>query len=251
MILSAFIIRPDGATMLARSYRPNGAACSSDPLPPLVKATVTLFHSRSSTRLEKAYTLMQGDLQWVYMFFKRFAIVFLTRGDGAVPVIAKKMLAIGKELARDYGHILPSWDGDLSALTDVARMVDSIVMMDTDWVTDDVVRAAEEVVDHALEYGEVSYVGVFDMHGRMLQGNVPESHLLRIRAAIDQLVPSGATGVVPVELGIGEFRAYLLRVRWLTVVIATHRSARRVRVMSVAGELAQMLDRAVAQLVDN
>ncbi|MEE9540231.1 MAG: hypothetical protein V3V85_01910, partial [Candidatus Thorarchaeota archaeon] len=94
MILQVFLLRRDvGEHLYGMSFEHDVSEHITS-MPPHIRACVTLFGSRESTAHDRAYTLEQDDLIWVYVFFEMFAVVVSTTEDEDIPRLRKRMFPL-------------------------------------------------------------------------------------------------------------------------------------------------------------
>ena len=197
MIHRAYIMKSDGEQLLARTYDEHDNVVKAEPMPVHVRSCVLLFHSRDSTNLEQAYSLEQEDAIWTYVFYENFAVVILASKDEIPSELSKKMLTIGRSIARSYGYVIEYWNGDMSDIEGIEKQVDSIVFMSMDHPNDITNDQLDSLITKTLETYQVAYVGVFDAQGDMLAGNVPKAHISYIQDEISKGLVTASVGIVP------------------------------------------------------
>ena len=242
MIHRAYIMKSDGEQLLARTYDNHEKASKAEPMPPHVRSCVLLFNSRNSTNLENVYSLEQGDKVWNYVFYENFAVVILATKDEVQYELGKRMLTIGRSIARTFGHVIEFWNGDMSDIEGIEHQVDRFVLMDMDSSDTISKDQLEALVTSILEEHQVSYVGVFDEQGEMLCGNVPEIHISYIRDEISRGLVSTSVGLVPTEIKIRDHRVHVLSVQSLTVAVGTNQTDSKVQAIGATSEIAKSLD---------
>ncbi len=242
MILRAYIMKNDGEQLLARSYESEEGAEKADPMPAHVRSCVLLFHSRESTTLEQAYTLEQCDTIWTYVFYENFAVIILASEKESQLEISKRMLTIGRAIARTFGQVIEFWCGDMSDIEGIEELVDSIITMSLDAPKSITPEDIEILVTKTLETHQVAYAGIFDAQGEMLGGNVPESHISYIQEEIGRGLVSASVGLMPTEIKFRQHRIHILSVYSLTVAVGTYRADSRIKAVGATSEIAKSLD---------
>ena len=241
MIHRAYIMKSDGEQLLSRSYEENDNATKAELMPAHVRSCVLLFHSRDSTNLEQAYSLEQGDIIWTYVFYENFAVIILATKDEIPSELSKRMLTIGRSIARSYGHVIECWNGDMSDIEGIEKQVDSIITMSLDHPDEITKDQLDALITETLEHYQVAYVGVFDAQGNMLAGNVPIAHISYIQDEISKGLVTSSVGIVPTELKIRQHRVHILSVHSLTVAVGTYRADNRINAMDATSAIANSL----------
>ncbi len=240
MILRAYIMKSDGESLLARNYEEG--VDTADPMPSHIRSCVQLFQSRDSTSIEQAYTLEQGESIWIYVFYENFAVIVLGTKDEPLPEISKRMLTIGRTIARSYGQVIEFWNGDMSDIQGIEDQVDRFITMNMDSPEEMTEESLEALVTKKLEEHQVSYIGIFDAQGEILGGNVPDSHVSYIQEEIGRGLVTSSVGLVPTEMKIRQHRVQIISVHTLTVAVGQYRADSRVRAIGATSDIAKSLD---------
>ncbi|NOR39215.1 MAG: hypothetical protein GQ580_06485 [Candidatus Thorarchaeota archaeon] len=213
-------------------------------MPPHIRACVTLFGSRESTAHDRAYTLEQDDLVWVYVFFEMFAVVVSTTPDEDIPPLRKRMFSLGKAFAKSYGHIIASWSGDMGDIEGVDTLVEQYMRLNLD-LGSDILSKIESLVNTILENYAVAYAGVFDAGGTLLSGDIPDSHIQRIQDEISVAGIDSGVELMPHALEIQGHSVQMLRVSSLSIAVAAYRDESRMAATKAVSEIAQALHEAM------
>ena len=211
-------------------------------LPAFVRNSVVLFHSRTSTSSERVYTLEYEKSVWAYAFFHSFVLVTHSSQGRHIAPMKNMMLALGRNLMSQYGEMIRSWSGSMSEIVDLDSLVDEYTSVSLMEPSESLLSSIDKLVDSALEHPEISFVGVFDSSGKMLRGNVPESHLFRLEVEISQGSIRPVMDIVPTSVSTGEHKVQMLRVNMLTVAVAAAPTESTLHAVSLIGELANSLN---------
>lgn len=240
MIEGAYILKSNGDVLYGVEYSPE-SEISQASLPSHVRACVTLFTSRESTVIGQSYTLEQGDRNWVYVFFESFTVVVRVADDEEITSLSRRMVALGRELAQNYGRVMSIWSGYMGEIEGIDTLVDHFMTSESLPEETELKSVVESLLDRALEKPDLAYVGIIDATGNMLGGNIPENHLNLIRDEIIHEAVKPSADIVPTMYHILGYDVQMLRVKSLTVVGAPQKDASRVGATTVVSELAQSL----------
>ncbi|MFW9850347.1 MAG: hypothetical protein ACFFF4_14540 [Candidatus Thorarchaeota archaeon] len=239
MIQGAYVLRGTGERLYGVEYE-NGERNLGLSLPPHVTACVTLFHSRDSTVIGQPYTLEQDGHVWVYSFFDSFVIVLRTTSDEDMASLARRMVALGKELASSFGHIMKIWSGNMGEIEGMDDLVDKYVKLDLE-SSDEIVPLIDSILNDAFSNHELAYAGVIDASGMMVAGNIPENHLSLIQEDLIREAVKPSTDIVPMTYNVLGYEVQILRVHSLTVIAAPHKDGSRVAAKTAASEIGESL----------
>ncbi len=245
MIRCVYIVKSDGEPVYRRSYDDDVDSDMCD-VPSFVRNSVALFASRPTTSSERAYHLENDGDIWTYAFFQDFALVALSRKGEAITPLKSQVMSLGKAVAHQLGDLVRSWGGSMAEIVDLNELCDSYVSVDMGPADASLKRKIDKIVDSALEKPEVGFVGVFDSHGELISGNVPEIHLFRIEVEIAQGVIKPVTDIAPTTVTSGEDKIQMLRVSSFTVVAASHEGESPLHAIGVVSDLAYSLDEALS-----
>ena len=149
MIRYLYILKSDGDPIYGRSFE-DDSIVNLHTLPAIVRNTVILFHSRSSTSSERVYTLMQDDSIWSYVFFSDFVLVSLSDSDADLVDLKSVVLSIGRSLAIKFGDIISSWSGSMSEIFDIDMMIEQFLAVNLDPMTKKLRKKIEQLITKAL-----------------------------------------------------------------------------------------------------
>jgi hypothetical protein len=214
-------------------------------MPPHIRACVTLFGSRESTAHDRAYTLEQDNLVWVYVFFEMFAVVVSTTEDEDIPPLRKRMFSLGRDFAKSYGHIIASWSGDMGDIEGVDALVERYMRLNLD-IAGDILSKIENLVTKILENYNVAYAGVFDAGGDLLSGDIPDSHIQSIQDEISAAGINSGVELMPHAVEIQGHSVQMLRVSSLSIAVAAYRDESRMAAAKAVSEIAQALHEAMS-----
>ena len=244
MILRVFLLRRDvGEHLYGISYE-HDASEHITSMPHHIKACVTLFGSRDSTTHDRAYTLEQDDLVWVYVFFEMFAVVVSTTKDEDIPPLRKRMFSLGKAFAKSYGHIVASWSGNMGDIEGVDMLVEQYMRLNLD-LGSNILSKIESLVNTILENYDVAYAGVFDAGGNLLSGDIPDSHIQSIQDEISVAGIDSGVELMPHAIEIQGHSVQMLRVSSLSIAVAAYRDESRMAASKAVSEIAQALHEAM------
>ncbi|MHA2423667.1 MAG: hypothetical protein ACXAEF_02700 [Candidatus Thorarchaeota archaeon] len=244
MILGAYVLRGTGERLYGVQYDNDERQLDLN-LPPHVTACVTLFHSRESTVLGQPYTLDQNDYVWVYSFFDSFVIVLRTTSDEDLSSLARRMVALSRELASSFGSVLKIWSGNMGEIEGMDNLVDKYVKLDLD-SSEEMVPIIDSILNTAFTNHDLAYAGVIDASGMMVAGNIPENHLSLIQGELVREAVKPSTDIVPMAIEVIGYDVQILRVHSLTVVAAPHKDGSKVSAKTAASEIAQTLSESFA-----
>lgn len=246
MIEGAYILKSSGDVLYGVEYsRKNEVSQAS--LPSHVQACVTLFTSRESTVIGQPYTLEQGDRNWVYVFFESFTVVVRVPDNEDITSLSRRMVALGRELAQNYGRVMSIWSGNMGEIEGIDTLVDHFMTSELLPEEAELKSVVETLLDRALEQPDLAYVGIIDAAGNMLGGNIPENHLIHIRDELIHEAVKPSADIVPTVYHVLGYDVQVLRVKSLTVVGAPQKDASRVGVTTLISGLAQSLSDMLVQ----
>ena len=240
MIRNLYIVKSDGDPLYSRSFEEDSIV-NLKVIPMFVRNSVALFHSRSSTSSERVYTLEHEDSVWTYGFFHTFVLVSLSSATENRVDLKNVMLSIGRGLDQKFGEMITSWSGSMSEIVDIDALIDQYLSVNLDPPTKKLLNKIEQLVNQALLKPEIAFAGVFDASGKMIEGNLPETHLFRIEVEISQGVIMPVMDIVPSSVNSGDYKLQMLKVNSLTVVAASHETESTLRAVAVVSEIAQSL----------
>lgn len=241
MIRSIFIIRNDGDPLYGRSIEDN-ASIKVGSLPSLVRNSVAMMQSSSSTSSDRVYTLEMNDCIWAYSFFHTFALVSMSSKDQSISQLKNIMSSLGNAIVHEYGEIINTWSGSMSDIVDVNTLIDNYVALDLDRPSSKILRLINRLVIKAMKQPEIAIVGVFDSEGEMIHGNVPDVYLFRIQVEISQGVIKPVMDIAPSTISSGNHVLQMLQVNSLTVVVASQPGESNLHAVSTVGEIANTLN---------
>jgi hypothetical protein len=151
------------------------------------------------------------------------------------------MLSIGRGLDQKFGGLIASWSGSMSEIVDIDDLIDQYLSVNLDPPTMKLLNKIEQLVNKTLLKPEIAFAGVFDASGKMIEGNLPETHLFRIEVEISQGVIMPVMDIVPSSVNSGDYKLQMLKVNSLTVVVASHETESTLRAVAVVSEIAQSL----------
>ena len=241
MIRCLYIVTSDGDPLYGRLFEEDGCF-DLKKLPTFIRNSVVLFHTSSSTSSERVYTLDHEDSVWAYAFFHQFVLVVNSAQGLHIAPMKNMILTLGKTLMLQYGDSIRSWSGSMSEIVDLDSLIDEYVSVALENPSESLLDTIDELLDSAMEHHEISFTGVFDSSGTMLRGNVPESHLFRLQVEISQGTIKPIMDIVPTSVSSGEHKVQMLRVKSLTIAVASDPSESTLHAMSLVGELAHTLN---------
>ncbi|MFW9768533.1 MAG: hypothetical protein ACFFF9_11205 [Candidatus Thorarchaeota archaeon] len=241
MILCVYVVRNDGEPLYGRSIT-DDSCIDINMLPSLVRNSVAMMQSSSSTSPERVYILEMDDCVWAYSFFHTFALVSMSSIDQSISQLKNIMSSLGRAIAYQYGELIETWSGSMSDIVDINKLIDNYVSLDLNQPSSEILKAIERLVNKALKQPEIAIVGVFDSEGELLRGNVPEVYLFRIQVEISQGVIKPVIDIVPSTIRSGDHVLQMLKVHSLTVVVASQPGESNLHAVSTVGEIAHALD---------
>ena len=240
MIRNLYIVKSDGDPLYGRSFE-DDSVVDLKALPLYVRSSVTLFHSRSSTSSERVYTLEHEDSVWAYVFFHSFVLVTLSDTNVSLTDLKNVVLSMGQSIAQKFGEMIISWSGSMSEIVDIDDVIDQYLAVNLGPPTKKLMKKIEKQIHKALLKPEIAFAGIFDASGKMIEGNIPETHLFRIEVEISQGVIMPVIDIVPTSVNSGDYKLQMLRVNSLTVVAAAQETESTLRAVAVVGEIANSL----------
>lgn len=240
MIRNLYIVKSDGDPLYGKSFEEDSIV-DLKALPLFVRNSVALFHSRSSTSSDRVYTLEHEDSIWAYVFFPSFILVSLSNKDEKLADLKNVMLSIGQSLDLKFGEMISSWSGSMSEIVDIDDLIDQYLSVNLGPPTKILMKKIAQLIHKALLKPEIAFAGIFDASGKMIEGNLPETHLFRIEVEISQGVIMPVMDIVPTSVNSGDYKLQMLRVNSLTVVVASQETESILRAVSVVGEIAHTL----------
>ncbi len=241
MIHCVYIVRKDGEPLYGRSIA-DDVCIDANMLPSLVRNSVTMMQSSSSTTSDRVYILEMDDCIWAYSFFHTFALVALTSKDQSISQLKNIMSSLGRAIEHDYGDLIDTWGGSMSDIVDVNTLIDNYVTLDLNRPSSKILKVIDRLVNRALKKPEIAIVGVFDSEGEMLRGNVPEVYLFRIQVEISQGVIKPVMDIAPSTIRSGNHILQMLKVNSLTVVVASQPGESNLNAVSTVSEIANVLN---------
>jgi hypothetical protein len=245
MILRLYLTGVEWNTLYSRSFEPDSND-ESPLLPQHIRACGNLFHSRDSTAVEQAYTMETEDGLWVYMFFESFAVVLLASKDEKTAGLASRMLSLGKAMIKSIGDIIDFWRGDMSSLGDLDVLVGRYVELDLSRPDEDMIEAIDGLVNEAMENPQIAFVGVLDLTGQMIRGNLPEVYLSQVERAVLKGGVEPVMDIVPTRIHVRDYILQVHRTSTLAVVVAAQTDSSNMTAIKLAGDIAYALDKALS-----
>ncbi|MFW9846855.1 MAG: hypothetical protein ACFFD6_08915 [Candidatus Thorarchaeota archaeon] len=242
MIFRVYIMKsPSGEPIYGRSYD------DSDPVgetsfPAHVRACATLFHSSSGTSRDRVYSLEHNGAIWSYVFFEEFAVIMFTTFDENQIALKKMMMSLGRAISNQFGGLISSWSGNIGEFEGIDSLVDRYIGMDLEIPSDEVLEKVDALLNTALENHEIAYVGLFDSRGHLLKGNVPESHMYGLEAEIAIGMIRPVAEMVPTLIDIMGHPVQLLKVKQLSVAVASYPDGAKLAAVKTVSEIADALD---------
>jgi hypothetical protein len=240
MLRQLYLIKSDGDPLYGRSFEEDNAVDLKS-IPLFVRNSVTLFHSRSSTSSERVYTLEHEDSIWSYVFFHSFALVTVSNKEDSLMDLKNVVQSLGRSLAQRFGEMISSWSGSMSEIVDIDTLIDQYISVNLGPPSKKILKKIEKLVNKALMKPEIAFAGVFDASGKMIEGNLPPTHLFRIEVEISQGIIKPVMDIVPTSVNSGDYKLQMLRVNSLTAVVASHENESTLRAVAVVGEIAHTL----------
>ncbi|MHA2024675.1 MAG: hypothetical protein ACW98U_02145 [Candidatus Thorarchaeota archaeon] len=241
MIHCVYMVRNDGEPLYGRSIE-DDVCIDAQMLPSVVRNSVAMMQSTTSTSVDRVYILEMEDCIWAYAFFHTFALVSLTSKDQSISQLKNIMSSLGQAIASEYGELIDTWSGSMSDIVDVNVLIDNYVALDLNQPSSKILKTIERLVTKALKQPEIAIVGVFDSEGELLRGNVPEVYLFRIQVEISQGVIKPVMDIAPSTISSGDHMLQMLQVNSLTVVVASQPGESNLHAVSTVGEIAHTLN---------
>jgi len=238
MIRAVLLIKNNGDPLFTRLYGQPGEAAR---VPPQIRACATLLCSSSGAAPGRPYILEQPDALWIYAVFDSFVLVMEARSGESQSELKRRATSLGKTLVRSFGEIISHWSGDMGDVEGLAGLVDEYATMDLSMPSRNTLEGIGRIVDAILETHDVAYVGVLDSMGRMIGGNVPETHLSDIKSEIEKYAVGTSVDVVPKAIDVDKHLVQMLKVQSLTVVAASYKEESKLNAIRAVGELANSL----------
>ncbi|MHA1950612.1 MAG: hypothetical protein ACXAAO_07415 [Candidatus Thorarchaeota archaeon] len=235
------MVRNDGEPLYGRSIE-DDACIDANMLPSLVRNSVVMMQSSSSTSTDRVYILEIDDSVWAYSFYHTFSLVSLASKDQSISQLKNIMSSLGHAISLEYGEIIDTWSGSMSDIVDVNTLIDKYVSLDLNRPTTKILNAITRLVNKAMKKPEIAIVGVFDSEGEMLRGNVPDVYLFRIQVEISQGVIKPVMDIAPSTINSGDHVLQMLKVHSLTVVVASQPSESNLHAISTIGDIAHTLN---------
>ena len=240
MLSHLYIIKSDGDPLYGRSFE-EGSIVDLKSIPPFVRNSVSLFHSRSSTSSERVYTLAHEESIWSYVFFHSFALVTVSDKEENLTDLKNVVQSLGRSLALKFGVMIASWSGSMSEIVDIDELIDQYIAVNLEPPSKKLLKKIEKQIHKALLKPEIAFAGVFDASGKMIEGNLPLTHLFRIEVEISQGIIKPVMDIVPTSVNSGDYKLQMLRVNSLTAVVASHENESTLPAIAVVGEIAHNL----------
>ena len=241
MIRSVYMVKNDGDPLYGHSIDEDESIDLTS-LPLLVRNSVVMMQSSSSTSSERVYLLEMDDSIWAYSFFHSFALVSMASKDQSISQLKNIMISLGRAIAHQYGEIIETWSGSMSDIVDVNILIDNYVSLDLNRPSSKILKLIERLVNKALKQTEIAFAGVFDSEGALLRGNVPEAYLFRIQVEITQGVIKPTMDIAPSTISAGDHVLQMLKANALTIVVASQPSESNLQAVSLVGEIAHKLN---------
>ena len=240
MIRYLYIMKSDGDPLYGKSFDEESIVDLKS-LPLFVRNSVALFHSRSSTSSERVYTLEHEESVWAYAFFHSFVLVSLSDKSENTTDLKKVMISMGRSISQRFGEMITSWSGSMSEIVDIDDLIDQYISVKLEPPSKKLLKKIEKQIDKALMKPEIAFVGVFNPGGKMIQGNIPDTHLFRIEVEISQGIINPVMDIAPTSVNSGDYKIQMFRVNSLTVVVASQVTESTLRAVAVVGEIAHSL----------
>ena len=129
----------------------------------------------------------------------------------------------------------------MSEIVDIDDLIDQYISFNLGPPSKKLLKKIEKQIDKALLKPEIAFVGVFESSGKMIQGNIPDTHLFRIEVEISQGSINPVMDIVPTSINSGDYKLQMLRVNSRTVVVASQATESTLRAVAVVGEIAHSL----------
>ena len=242
MIRSVYMVKNNGDPLYGRSIDADESIDLAS-LPLLVRNSVVMMQSSSSTSSDRVYLLEMGDNVWAYSFIQSFALVSMSSKDQSISQLRNIMISLGRAIAFEYGEIIDTWSGNMSEIVDLNILIDNYVSLDLNRPSSKILKLIERLLNKALKQPEIAFAGVFDSEGELLRGNVPEVYLFRIQVEITQGVIKPVMDIAPSTISAGDHILQMLKVNSLTIVVAPQPSESNLQAVSLVGEIAHKLNK--------
>ncbi len=246
MITQAYLIKGNGDVLFSKRFD-DAISDNQLQLPSHVVAAITLLSSASSTRPEHVYTHRHRDQLWAYMFFESFTIVMLITEDENLLAVRAKMVGLGRAIAFSLGHLIKSWSGTMDDIVGLDVLFDRYVKMDLETPDTKVLQMAERLVNKALEDPSIAYAGILDVMNHMISGNLPDNLLQEIIRTSSAELFSVDTDPIPKTLTIRGYQHQIFRLGPLTVIVTPYPDAGIMRAVTIAGDMAHSLLKAIGE----
>ncbi|MBS3795584.1 MAG: hypothetical protein KGY80_11835 [Candidatus Thorarchaeota archaeon] len=244
-VARAYVIRSNRELAYTRVLNDEDSNLDSS-LPSRVNAGVTLLSSSHSVKKQRTYFLEENGNLWAYAIFSEFAVVALTHNPDDKAQLKQRLVSLGKAFRKSYQDVLDKFSDEIPQMEEIDRVIDRYLLAESKHSSERVIGCARDVVDEALENYEVAYIGIFDAKGKMVYGNVPESHALRIQ---DKIVNTGFKlnpDMVPTSVEVHKYDVQLFKVGSYSVVAAPYKGGSKMQAVHAVGEITQALKDASA-----
>ncbi len=236
----AYVLKDDGDQIYGRSFI-EGENAGTESIPFHVCACAMLLHSSASTDRDRSYSLIQDGTLWVYAFFERFAVVLESRTHDDETTLKKMVLSIGRDIARHYGSTIASWSGDLGEVDGFESLMRNYASMDVLMTNPQIEAKLQDAIDRILECYEVAYVGVLNVLGEMIRGNIPKDHLSHIRTEILDETLHLEPEMIPTTLQVFGYDVQLMGTGAYTVAVAPYIGDGRIEAIQAVDEIVHTL----------
>ncbi|MBD3157272.1 MAG: hypothetical protein GF309_00660 [Candidatus Lokiarchaeota archaeon] len=239
-VASAYVIRSNGELAYARVLKEEGNSFDLS-LPSRVTAGVTLLTSSHSVEKQRTYFLEENDKLWAYAIFSEFAVVALTHNPDDKAQLKQRLVSLGKTIRKSYQDVLDKFSGEIPQMDEIDRVIDRYLLVNSKTSSERLIGCTRDFVDEALENYEVAYIGVFDAKGKMVYGNVPKSHALRIQ---DKIINTGFKpnpDMVPTSLNVNKYNVQFFKVGSFSVVAAPYKGGSKMQAVHAVDEITQAL----------
>ncbi len=238
-------MRLNGDLVFGRVYEGDGGSVDLTTVPAFVKACLVLLSSSTATVRMRPYTLEQDGSLWVYCLFESFAIVVEATAEEPLEWLGRRIITLGKEIARTNARVIASWSGGPLTGSDLSDLLDRYIHFGASNPSPDMVRQIETLVSNALAEQNVVYIGVFDAAAEMIAGNVPENHIAHLRPHIVGGTARPGMDIVPTTVEIDGYSVQLIRIHSLTVVAAPYPSDSHLHAARVVADLANSINKVI------
>jgi hypothetical protein len=241
MIHYVYMVKNNGDPLYGWSIE-DAACVELTSLPSLVRNSVVMMQTSSSTSFERVYTLEMNECIWAYSFYHTFALVSQASKDQSISQLKNIMSSLGRAIAHQFGELIDAWSGSMSDIVDVNTLIDNYVGLNLNRPSSKILRVIDRLVNKALKQPELAIVGIFDSEGEMLRGNVPEVYMFRIQVEISQGIIKPVMDIAPTQISSGDHALQMLKVNSLTVVVASQPGESNLHAVSAVGEIAYTLN---------